>query len=64
LWTGLGACGTAILGMAFYNEPRDLMRLACLTLIVAGTFGLKLSLPSERPSSPAQEVDSRAVRSD
>jgi quaternary ammonium compound-resistance protein SugE len=46
IWTGVGATGTAILGMMFYNEPRDLVRIACLTLIVAGAFGLKFASPS------------------
>jgi quaternary ammonium compound-resistance protein SugE len=52
IWTGIGASGTAILGMTFYNEPRDLVRIGCLTLIVAGAFGLKFT-------SPAKEVDEK-----
>lgn len=43
VWTGLGAAGTAILGMVLFNEPRDVARLACLALIVAGVLGLKLA---------------------
>src|SRR4051812_24478976 len=43
IWTGIGAAGTATLGMLFYNEPRDWMRIACLMLIVAGAFGLKFT---------------------
>ena len=58
VWTGIGACGTAILGMTFYNEPRDLVRIACLTLIVAGAFGLKFTSPAkgsdEKPVIAAQ----------
>lgn len=42
IWTGIGAAGTAILGMVFLNEPRDLMRIACLLLIVIGVVGLKV----------------------
>ena len=41
VWTGIGASGTAIYGMAFLAESRDVRRLACLVLIVAGTLGLK-----------------------
>ena len=42
VWTGIGAAGTALLGMLFFGEPRDAARLACLVMIVAGTVGLKL----------------------
>ena len=42
IWTGIGAAGTAILGMVFLNEPRDLIRIICLLLIVAGVVGLKV----------------------
>jgi quaternary ammonium compound-resistance protein SugE len=41
VWTGIGAVGTALLGMALFGEPRDLARLACIGLIVAGILGLK-----------------------
>lgn len=41
VWTGIGAAGTAALGMIFYNEPREVARIACLVMIVAGTLGLK-----------------------
>ena len=47
IWTGIGASGTAILGMTFYEEPRDLVRIGCLTLIVAGAFGLKFTSPAK-----------------
>ncbi|TXK49382.1 multidrug efflux SMR transporter [Pontibacter qinzhouensis] len=42
IWTGIGAAGTAILGMFFLNEPKDLMRILCLLMIVAGVVGLKI----------------------
>lgn len=42
VWTGIGAAGTALYGMAFMGEPRDAARLACLALIVGGIAGLKL----------------------
>ena len=41
VWTGIGAVGTAVLGMLFYAEPAQAPRLLCLTMIVAGTIGLK-----------------------
>lgn len=42
VWTGIGAVGTAIVGMAVLGEPRTVARLACLGLILAGIVGLKL----------------------
>ena len=43
LWTGIGAAGTVIVGMAAFGEPTDLFRVACLALIIAGMVGLKLA---------------------
>lgn len=43
VWTGIGAAGTAIIGMAFLGEPRDLLRVACILLILAGVVGLRLA---------------------
>lgn len=40
-WTGIGAVGTALVGIIFLDEPRDLIRIVCLLLIVAGVVGLK-----------------------
>lgn len=45
VWTGIGAVGTAILGIVLFNEPRDAVRLACIGLIVAGIAGLRLTAP-------------------
>jgi quaternary ammonium compound-resistance protein SugE len=45
IWTGVGAVGTAVLGIVLFGEPRDLPRLACIALIVAGILGLKLVSP-------------------
>ena len=42
IWTGIGAAGTAVLGMIFFHEPREVARIICLLLIIAGTVGLKL----------------------
>lgn len=41
VWTGIGAAGTAVLGMFLFAEPRDALRLACIALIVGGVLGLK-----------------------
>lgn len=42
VWTGIGAAGTAILGMVLFHESREMLRLLCLGLIVAGIVGLKI----------------------
>ena len=47
VWTGIGAIGVAILGMILFDESRDIMRILCLMLIVAGIIGLKLVSPSQ-----------------
>jgi quaternary ammonium compound-resistance protein SugE len=51
IWTGMGAVLTAILGMVLFGEPRTVVRMLCLLLIVAGIAGLKLSAAS-LPSGP------------
>lgn len=43
VWVGVGAVGTAILGMVLFGEPASAGRLASLGLIVAGIVGLKLA---------------------
>jgi len=42
VWTGIGAVGVAILGMVLFGESREFLRVACLSLIIAGIIGLKL----------------------
>jgi len=45
VWTGIGAVGTAILGIYLFDESREVARLLCIGLIVAGIAGLKLLTP-------------------
>ncbi|MCK1659449.1 MULTISPECIES: quaternary ammonium compound efflux SMR transporter SugE [unclassified Bradyrhizobium] len=42
VWTGIGAVGTAALGIILFGEPAAAFRLASIGLIVAGIVGLKL----------------------
>ena len=42
VWTGIGAAGTAVLGMVFLGESREVLRMVCIGLIVAGVVGLRL----------------------
>jgi quaternary ammonium compound-resistance protein SugE len=46
VWTGIGAVGTALLGIALFGEAADLPRLFCIGLIVGGIVGLKLVSPA------------------
>ena len=45
VWTGVGAAGTAILGIVLFAEPATVARLGSIALIVAGIVGLKLVTP-------------------
>ena len=42
VWTGIGAVGTVILGIALFGESRDLLRILCLLFIISGIIGLKI----------------------
>ena len=46
VWTGIGAAGTAIVGMVFLRDPVTTLRLLSILLIVAGVVGLNLSSSS------------------
>jgi quaternary ammonium compound-resistance protein SugE len=43
VWTGIGAAGTAILGLWLFGEPATPARLACIALIILGVVGLKIA---------------------
>ncbi|MFC7521284.1 DMT family transporter [Xanthomonas populi] len=42
IWTGIGAVGVTIAGIALFGDSASWSRLACIGLIVAGVVGLKL----------------------
>lgn len=46
VWTGIGAVGTAIYGMAFLGESVQTLKLVSIALVVAGVVGLQLSSTS------------------
>ncbi|HSH45981.1 MAG TPA: quaternary ammonium compound efflux SMR transporter SugE [Longimicrobiales bacterium] len=46
VWTGIGAVGTAILGMLLFDESRAVLRVLSILLIVVGIVGLRL-VPGE-----------------
>jgi len=42
IWTGIGAVGTALLGIILFGESKEFVRILCILLIVAGIVGLKI----------------------
>ena len=42
VWTGIGAVGTALMGIFFFGEPTDLWRLVFIGTLIASIAGLKL----------------------
>lgn len=42
VWTGIGAAGAAIVGIAFLGDSAAPIRVFCITLILAGVIGLRL----------------------
>ena len=62
VWTGIGAAGTAILGIVLFGESASWPRLACLALIGAGVIGLKLASPDDAAAElpqPAADTPAR-----
>lgn len=43
VWTGIGTVGAAILGILIFGETREVSKVVCVLLIVAGIVGLKLT---------------------
>lgn len=43
VWTGIGAVGTLIIGIAFFHDSASIWRLLSATLIIMGIIGLKLA---------------------
>ncbi len=62
IWTGIGAAGTALLGMILFGESRETARLVCIGLIVAGVAGLKF-VSNEHPTATDSPVASSPTNS-
>jgi quaternary ammonium compound-resistance protein SugE len=59
IWTGIGAIGTALLGMVLFAESASPARLACLALVIVGIVGLKFyggEKPAENPAAAAKVI--------
>lgn len=46
VWTGIGAAGTALLGVALLGEAATPLRVGSIVLIIAGVVGLRLASPA------------------
>lgn len=42
VWTGIGAVGTAILGIILFHESKDILKILFILMVVAGLVGLRL----------------------
>jgi quaternary ammonium compound-resistance protein SugE len=49
VWVGIGAIGTAVLGIVIFKEPASAVRIGCLALILIGIIGLKITAPTPSP---------------
>lgn len=43
IWTGIGAVGSAVVGIIVFGESRDAVRIFCIILVLSGIIGLKLT---------------------
>ncbi len=43
VWTGIGAAGTALVGILYLGEPATALRLFCIALIITGVVGLRFA---------------------
>lgn len=43
VWTGIGAAGTAIVGMLWFGESRDLLKILSLVMLIGGIIGLRFT---------------------
>jgi quaternary ammonium compound-resistance protein SugE len=57
VWAGVGAAGTAIVGMVFLSESASLLKIISLVFIIFGIVGLRLEEGSGDPAEP--EVNSQ-----
>ncbi len=49
VWTGIGAAGAFVFGIWLFREPVTAVRIICVTMILAGIVGLRLSMPAAPP---------------
>ena len=47
VWTGIGATGTAIVGILVYKEPATALRLFFIVTLIGSIIGLKYATPTQ-----------------
>jgi len=47
VWTGIGAAGTAIVGILVYKEPATALRLFFIVTLIGSIIGLKFATPAQ-----------------
>ena len=57
IWTGIGAVGTAVVGMIWLKDPTTVVRIGSILLIVAGIVGLRLAGTHAVEHAPGGAVD-------
>jgi quaternary ammonium compound-resistance protein SugE len=61
VWVGIGAAGTAILGMILFREPVNLGRISFLLLLLISILGLKLAAEAPAPENPDHNAQRESV---
>lgn len=54
VWVGIGAAGTAVLGMVLFKEPVAVARVVFLMLLIVSIVGLKVTAGSALPAEPVE----------
>ena len=52
VWTGIGAFGTAIVGILIFKDPATTPRLIILTILISSVIALKFVTPSQTAITP------------
>ncbi|WP_435900006.1 DMT family transporter [Meiothermus cerbereus] len=56
VWTGIGAFGTALVGILFFGDPITVGRIVFLVLLIGSVIGLKLVSPDPKKPAPLEGV--------
>jgi len=62
VWTGIGALGTVIYGIAVFGESKDLLKMVFVMMILGGIVGLKIV--SDKESAGSKTEQGKTVRTE
>ncbi|KAF0197831.1 MAG: quaternary ammonium compound-resistance protein SugE [Bacteroidetes bacterium] len=62
VWTGIGALGTVIYGIAVFGESKDLLKMVFVMMILGGIVGLKIV--SDKESARSKTEQGKTVRTE